>query len=183
MIKGSSRMRPTEGRPILRVLLLLMIFAMVTGTLSGCQLGTSEEPDLPNAELGPDPEPNPVEFDPLPKLQDDLRPVHPDESVHCTLTERFGLANAAVRLEQIREVGSEAVEDFEGQLAMANWTLAVEGALLKQHYEISRLRLELTRCQYAVGDSSTEELESAQAAYEEARESFIQFWNDFTIHD
>ena len=188
MIKRPSGRQPTERHPILRVLFLFIFFVMVAGTPSGCHLTAPEAPDPPSAGPSPDPEPNPkpdpaLDFEPPPELQDVLRPVHPDEPVHYTLHERFGPANAAVRLEQIREVGSEVMEDFEGQLAMANWTLAVEGALLKQHYEIARLRLELNRCQYAAGDSSRDELESAQAAYEEARESFIQFWNDFSIHD
>lgn len=122
-------------------------------------------------------------FEDLPMLGDLLESVHPDETVEQTLEERFSLPNALGRLEQIREVGDEAFEGTELEMAFANWTGALHGALLRQDYEMGRLHLELARCRYAAGEIGDGELAAAEERYTEALNEFIRFWESFSIAD
>ncbi len=185
--------RVCSRTPLSVLATLLLALLLCISVVSGCQLvGDTEDPaDVAEPETDPEPdtgdcdESEPVsdiEFEDLPELLDSLDPVHPDEPAEYTLNERFATGNALGRLGQIREAG-EDLEDPEMQMAWGNWTGALEGALMRQGYEIARLQLLLARQQYRAGEIDSEELEGVQDEYHAARESFKQFWNSFSIGD
>ena len=162
---------------------LPVLMALIIGVVSGCQMigGT------PVPESDGDERIIAVEFEALPDLQDLLRPVYPDEPLESTLQERFSLSHALAGLGQIRVTGSEALEevDADGEVRMGfdNWTAAVEGALIRQDYEMKALQLELARYQYQAGDIEAAALQAYDEAFAQALSDFLDFWGTFSVAD
>lgn len=129
-------------------------------------------------------EPQPAQQDPIalePSVEEQLNPVHPDESVSQTYNTRFSLENALTRLSLLKEQGSE----FSGEEAMAfnNSVGAIEGTLQKQEYELKRLEFELAKHQYRDGHITKDQLDEKASAYLEGTEEFKTFWTNFGISD
>jgi hypothetical protein len=136
--------------------------------------------------------------------QDDLPPVHPDESAAYTHDRRFSLDQALTSLQTIRgalrsfaelteqaqrtalkaklkEVGNT---DWEMQnLGFRNHAGSIEGALRLQDLRIKRLEFELAREQTKSGAASDGKLQQTEKAYKEADEAFRRFWRSFSIAD
>lgn len=133
-----------------------------------------------------------------------LPPVHPDEPLVNTLTQRFSLPNSLHRLHQIKgaltsfrqltttskgAIGTQTLAqiantDAETQtLGFTNWVGAVEGTLRQQDYQIKKLELELAQKQYQEGRLSQAQLTQKQAAYQKAEREFQTFVKAFKVAD
>ena len=152
----------------LRAVLLLIAVLLIGFALSAC---ANQEPQQ-------------VKQDPIalePSVEEQLQPVHPDESVSDTFNTRFSLQNAITRLSLIEDLAG----DLSGEQAMAfnNSVGALEGTLRKQEYLIAKLEFELAKHQYRDGHITKEQLDEKASAYLKATEDFKAFWNIFGISD
>lgn len=129
-------------------------------------------------------EPQQTKQDPIalePSVEEQLEPVHPDESVSDTFNDRFSLQNAVTRLSLVEDLAG----DLSGEQAMAfnNSVGALEGTLRKQEYQIAKLEFELAKHQYRDGNITREQLDEKASAYLKATEDFKNFWSIFGISD
>lgn len=136
----------------------------------------------------------------------DLKPVQSpaEEPVAYTLHRRFSQAEALQRLDQVQAallsferlttlakpvVPAEKLTelgnlDWETQnLGFANWVGAVRGTVHKQHYVIARLQYDLALERLKHKETNAEHTEKARQEYEQAKKTFLDFWNSFCIAD
>ena len=130
----------------------------------------------------------------------DLKQLHPDEPADYTFNTRFSVENALRSADQVssifnsfrkltdasrgklpvkklKEIGNT---DSEMQtLGFTNIPGAIKGTLLKQDYQIKKLRYEALQLAKAEPDK----LASAQKDFKQAEETFQKYWNSFGISD
>lgn len=147
---------------VLRLSICVIAFAVLF--TSGCRTAGSESITLE------------------PSIQEDLKPVHPDEDADYTFNHRFSLNNALGRIGQLKGLASR-MNPGEESMAFQNWIGAIEGTMKKQDYQIRKLEFELAKFQQREGEITKSELDEKKAAYEEAAYAFKSFWNSFSVSD
>ncbi|MBW4523013.1 MAG: hypothetical protein KME16_25530 [Scytolyngbya sp. HA4215-MV1] len=128
-------------------------------------------------------------------------PVHPDEPLSTTLTQRFSFNNALSRIQQINQaldsfrqltnlsrdmkaIASVGNTDPETQtLGFHNWVSSVEGTVRQQDYQLKRLEFELAQKQFEDGEISKTVLDEKALAFQSAKKNFQTFMKSFSIAD
>lgn len=116
-----------------------------------------------------------------PSVEEELQPVHPDESVDYTFNERFSLDYALGRVDMIRDVSD--LLTGEAKMGFNNSIGAINGTLMKQEYELRKAEYELAKWQIRNGEITQEEYGEKEQAYRTALQDFTDFWEGFGISD
>jgi hypothetical protein len=128
-----------------------------------------------------------------------MQPVHPDEPIQDTLTQRFAFKTALTRMQQIdsaltnlrqladknKATGAKVSNtDWEAQnLGFRNWVGSVEGTLRQQDYQLKKLTLELAQRQYDNGEISQSTLEEITQDYQKSKGEFSKFLTSLKVTD
>jgi len=133
-----------------------------------------------------------------------LKPIHPDETVEQTLTQRFSLENAITVigtmqqwLESFRrltvaakgKIGAAAWKEIGNTewdvqtLGFANQPRAVEGALRYQNWLLKKTQYQLALLELERGKTSPQKTGQARQEMEQAEKEFQAFWDSLSIAD
>ena len=136
----------------------------------------------------------------------DLQPVQSpaEEAVEDTLYRRFSyeralegldrLRSALMSFEKLTTLAKPALPpqtlahvgnlDWETQnLGLPNGLGLVKGTIHKQHYVIARLQYDLALKRLEDNEITPAQAETARQQYDQAKQAFLTFWNDFCIAD
>lgn len=133
-----------------------------------------------------------------------LKPIHPDETVEQTLTQRFSPENAIAVIGTMQEwlesfrrltaaargrIGAAAWKEIGNTewdiqtLGFANLPRAVEGTLRYQNWQLKQARHQLAMMELKAGKTSALKTGQARQELEQAEKEFQAFWDSLSIGD
>ena len=98
-----------------------------------------------------------------------------------SFTKLTDLSRKTMSKELLRSIGNTAGDTQN--IGFDNWIGGIEATVLKQEYQIKKLKHELAQKRFKLGEIKQEELQKAKKEYEEGEKKFQEFWDSYGVFD
>jgi len=98
-----------------------------------------------------------------------------------SFTKLTDMSRATMSKDKLDKIGNTSGEIQI--IGFGNWISGVEGTILKQEYQIKKLKYDLAQERYKAGKISEGELQKAKKDFEDGEKKFQKFWDNFQVLD